>query len=403
MPWLRRRLSLSLRSLMILVLLLGGGLGWLVHRARVQREAVAAVLRAGGTVEYDLDGNGRRPVPAWWSWLRATWLVKGLGVDYFENVHRIRIDGHVGVDDALMVHLGRLHLLEELQIGDGRSITDAGVARLCNARRLRAISMDFHGDIGRGPGYLKGLPDLEELGLNISELADADLEQLSGMVGLKFLGLDGKRITDAGLAHLENLVNLEAFFLTGGQVTGEGLVHLERMSHLKSVALDETKVKSLEHLATLPNLAFISLRGTSIDDAGVATLASFPKLDALSLAKTQIGDAELSRIASMTTLTLLHVSETNVTDAGLVKLQGLPRLRNLRLDGTGVTDAGMSHLAKCPELAMLSLRNTRITDAGLGPLSALKKCEHLFLQKTSVTPAGVQRLQSQFPRLQIYP
>jgi hypothetical protein len=28
---------------MVLVLIIGGGLGWVIHRARVQREAVAAI------------------------------------------------------------------------------------------------------------------------------------------------------------------------------------------------------------------------------------------------------------------------------------------------------------------------------------------------------------------------
>jgi hypothetical protein len=46
----RKRFGLSLRLLMLLVLLLGGGMGWLAYRARVRREAVAAIEAAGGTV-----------------------------------------------------------------------------------------------------------------------------------------------------------------------------------------------------------------------------------------------------------------------------------------------------------------------------------------------------------------
>ena len=42
------RVRLTVRTLMVLVLVLGGVLGWVVHRARVQREAVAAIKRAGG-------------------------------------------------------------------------------------------------------------------------------------------------------------------------------------------------------------------------------------------------------------------------------------------------------------------------------------------------------------------
>ena len=44
------RVQSSVRALMALVLALGVGLGWFVHRAQVQRDAVAAILRAGGRV-----------------------------------------------------------------------------------------------------------------------------------------------------------------------------------------------------------------------------------------------------------------------------------------------------------------------------------------------------------------
>jgi hypothetical protein len=44
----RRRLRLSVRGLMVVVLVTGGGLGWVIHRAQVQRDAVAAIKHAGG-------------------------------------------------------------------------------------------------------------------------------------------------------------------------------------------------------------------------------------------------------------------------------------------------------------------------------------------------------------------
>ena len=50
-----KRLRFRLRSLVILVLLVGGALGWFVHRARVQRNAVAAVKSIGGQAVYDFE------------------------------------------------------------------------------------------------------------------------------------------------------------------------------------------------------------------------------------------------------------------------------------------------------------------------------------------------------------
>jgi hypothetical protein len=40
---------------MLVVLLAGGGMGWLVHKARVQCRAVAAIEAAGGDVSFDWE------------------------------------------------------------------------------------------------------------------------------------------------------------------------------------------------------------------------------------------------------------------------------------------------------------------------------------------------------------
>src|SRR4051794_29521037 len=81
---------------MLLVLVVGGGFGWIVHRARVQTAAVAAIKRAGGDVYYEWDvtrdnsptgltlqANG---APGW-----PKWLVTRLGPDYFGNVVAVDI------------------------------------------------------------------------------------------------------------------------------------------------------------------------------------------------------------------------------------------------------------------------------------------------------------------------
>ncbi len=43
-PW-QRFLRFSVRGLIVLVLVIGAGLGWIVRSAQVQREAVAAIER----------------------------------------------------------------------------------------------------------------------------------------------------------------------------------------------------------------------------------------------------------------------------------------------------------------------------------------------------------------------
>ena len=61
-PW-RRFLRFSVRGVLVLVLVVAAGLGWIVRSARIQREAVAAIERAGGRVIYDFESNNVTPTP----------------------------------------------------------------------------------------------------------------------------------------------------------------------------------------------------------------------------------------------------------------------------------------------------------------------------------------------------
>ncbi len=49
----RRWLSMNVRRFIVIVLVTGGGLGWLARSARIQREAVKTIQNAGGYVTYD--------------------------------------------------------------------------------------------------------------------------------------------------------------------------------------------------------------------------------------------------------------------------------------------------------------------------------------------------------------
>src|SRR5205823_5057141 len=75
-----------------LVLVLGGAGGSVVHRAKVQRDAVAAIERAHGHVYYQWQLRdvqiARAGQPRW-----PKWLVDRLGVDYFGDVLMVDLAG----------------------------------------------------------------------------------------------------------------------------------------------------------------------------------------------------------------------------------------------------------------------------------------------------------------------
>jgi internalin A len=180
--WKRPRVRLTVRTLMILVLVLAGGLGWIVHRARVQREAVAAIERSGGRVRYAYERKDQNPIPGGKSrW--PGWLIGMVGVDYFETV--VFAELFERGSDAEMAWIGRLGRLEELYLNVSNSdgppasgLTDAGMVHVAGLDRLRTllISSNRVGNAGLKPvGGLTGLQNLTIL------MTQATPEGVSGL------------------------------------------------------------------------------------------------------------------------------------------------------------------------------------------------------------------------------
>src|SRR4051794_16091405 len=97
--WERLLIRLNVRTMMVFVLLFGLWLGWHIHSAKVQHDAVVVVQGGGHTVWYDWQWIGGRPSPAatpWWS----SWLVDALGGDFFGNV--VVVVGSNGPTDLQM-------------------------------------------------------------------------------------------------------------------------------------------------------------------------------------------------------------------------------------------------------------------------------------------------------------
>jgi internalin A len=176
----------SVRGLLVLILVVGCGLGWLARVVRTgdaQRRAVAAIYQAGGWVVYDTAWDGGQN-PSTWKPRWPRWLVDRLGVDYFGNV--VFINLHDRGTDAVLAQVARFHHLKQLH-RPGFAVTDAGLARL-----------------GR-------LSDLQLLSLDGTQVTDAGLAHLKGLSGLKWLKLSRTRVTDTAVTELQkSLPHLQA-------------------------------------------------------------------------------------------------------------------------------------------------------------------------------------------------
>ncbi len=172
-PW-RRFLRFSVRGLILLVLLMGGSLGWIVRIARIEREAAKAARQSGGWVLYDWQErsvhgavSGEPAAPAW--------LVKLIGVEYFGRI----TEGRLGVSgtDATLEPVARLERLQWLRL-DRTAVTDLGLL------------------------HLRGMSSLSRLDVCGTHVTDAGIAQLKGLVKLKQLELYGTEVTDAGVREL---------------------------------------------------------------------------------------------------------------------------------------------------------------------------------------------------------
>jgi len=176
----RRWYQFSLRTLLIVVTLVGCGLGWLgfkVREARRQEVAVAAIEKLGGQVAYDdqFDSLGNyvgKVVPPGPAWLREL-----LGNDFFRNVRTVDLTLPT-LRDADLDQLQWLSTCKWLNLGKS-GVTDAGLPQV------------------------KELTQLNWLLLANTQVSDAGLENLKGLAQLQTLDLRGTRVTAAGVKKLQ--------------------------------------------------------------------------------------------------------------------------------------------------------------------------------------------------------
>ena len=305
-----RRVRFSVRALMVLVLVVGAGLGWFIRHAAVQRDAVKAIVAAGGNVRYDFQqkpapgrSGGTSPGPKW--------LVGLLGVDFFADVTSVSIPGPQL--DAILAHVGRLRRLERLDAPATR-VTDAGLAQLSGLSKLRILSCS--GTLG---------------------LTDAGLAHLSGLERLESLSIYGPtRIEGAGVTHLASLARLR--FLAIRIESEAGLPSLSRLIELRRLFIDMPNVTdaALAQLSRLTWLEELAFGGETGSDAGMAHLTSLTNLNMLQVYGPWFTGNGLEPVLEMDHLSTFFVSDTtSVTARELTELQRQRPSLRLGINGSG--------------------------------------------------------------------
>jgi hypothetical protein len=304
--WLQRIPSrMSLRTLMLLVLVVGGGLGWFgLQRQRDSRRkwVIATIQASGSSVEFGEVGISR--------------------ILWFGGSIQPALNAQRPLTTDQLTALGSCDRLRELMMVAG-IMTDDG---------LRALSHDVL---------------LERIYCFKPKITDAGVEHLAKLTNLKKLELlRVPELTDAALAPLVGLTDLEEITLSGAGISGPGLVHLAGLSKLKSLVIP----------------------WSALDDAGLANLGRLTSLRALYIGGGSYTDAGLAHLGNLTGLTELGVGSDGCTEAGMAHLSRLTNLRTLNLAGAPVTDAWLDRIAGMKALRELHIESAQLSDEAVARL-----------------------------------
>jgi hypothetical protein len=262
----RRWFRFSIRSLLLLVVLIAIPLALKVNQVHHQRLVVAELRKLKVLVAFDYN----RPNPfshvidpqghSHWGTRVAEpfgpkWLRNILGDDFFSEVTDILTPGEnlEVTDDTLNLiatlrsprsiniqsdhisdegfrHLATLGQLEDLCIV-ARSITDAGLTHLGKLTQLNSLTLYFdspHPPTNAGFSHLLKLQNLTWLAVGEVEITDGGLESIARLKKLQYLELNSPLITDAGIMHLKNTPNLREAQLFCDEVTKDGMEKLRK-------------------------------------------------------------------------------------------------------------------------------------------------------------------------------
>jgi len=248
----RLRLQISLRTLLLLVLGLGGLLAWKVNNARKQEASVAWVREMGGNVLYDheVDENGtarNNPKPP-----APPWLIDQLGIDFFDEVVSVNLT-NTKVRD--LKPLQRLRSVQWLRL----AYTDiSDLSPLAELTHLRNLDLDGTEVSDLWP--LSGMADLRRL--NVDHTPVYDLEPLDEMTRLEGFYCQHTPVSD--LSPLASNTAMLSLNLTGSQVSD--ISALAGMNRLQNLDMRASAVADLSPLAGKKNLRHLDIFDTPVTD-----------------------------------------------------------------------------------------------------------------------------------------
>jgi hypothetical protein len=258
----RRWFKFSLRALLVLITLMCVWLASQVNSARRQKEAVTAILKVGGMVNYDwqygppakptgnylldygqsLSNSGSPPRP---------WLSRVFGDDCFQTATGVLFNTpNPNATKADYDQIANLPALKFFCLGPtdnpAFSLNGSELASLAELKNLELLQLYGTHITGEMIAKWQSLDTLKSISICNCDFDDSGMDEIGKMKNLILLELDGTRITDAGLIHLRNLIKLKQLYLHRTRVTSDGMQHLKGLTQLVELWVQQTGVSSLD-------------------------------------------------------------------------------------------------------------------------------------------------------------
>lgn len=202
------RLRFSLRFAMLLLTVLACLLAYHVWYSNVRRDAVAAVVDAGGYVE-PVDSS------------LPNWLLELVGREYFVNIETV---------DGLYRKLSDDHLAAISKLPELRHIQ---TNHIFLGSSVGSVSISSNGNTGEnqlntdeGLGYVSAARRLESLVLFNTKVTDKGIEHLAELKKIQYLKISSLEITDASVPQLSKLQSLKRLWTSGTSISAEGVDRL---------------------------------------------------------------------------------------------------------------------------------------------------------------------------------
>jgi len=394
MSFPRGYLRFRLRTLLILVTVIGallGGFAWRRERARRQAAAVAAIESLGGSVIYERQTeagelfvivNDEPPL--------ADWQRRWFGKDFFYDV--IEVSQSTGSPYVMGLPMdGPVFSEAEMRVEP----VEAQAFWRAAARLGRLQELYVYGDWAP-PDHVRpvmgNFTELRDLHIHDAMLSDDDLRGLDRVVKLQRAFLDCTLVGDETARRLAQCEKLRSLNLSYTRLTDEGLRHLSSCRELEWLALDGCKITDAgaAYLAGMTRLEYLSLDGAKVTDAGVAYLPGLTRLKSLKLGRTSITDAGLSHLSGLVRLESLDLDNTQVRGGGLIHLKALTRLEDLDLSSCPIDREGLVQISQMDQIRQLQFSRTKTSPAAFSTMNWPKGLTHLELDGSEIDDEGLQ-------------